>query len=100
MLTVEKGDRIAAEWFMHTKLVALSGAQLKASTTKVVVAGVVRHIRGDHPTEPTKTRLYIDPEHEWDGPTVRPYGCRCEKEHVEVDPNHVLAASTGTEPAG
>jgi hypothetical protein len=59
----------------------------------VAVSGVVRHLRGDHPTEPKEVRVYIDPD-EPGLPTKRPYGCTCDHEHVEVNLNHI----TGYDP--
>lgn len=91
MSYVTKGARIRAEWFGEAKLAALSGMQMKVTAVKREVVGVIRHFRGDHPTSPTVVRIYVDPDHEWDGPTVRPEGCTCDHEHVEVNPDHIVA---------
>jgi len=88
-VNVKKGDRIEARWFGDGKPVALAGMQMKVQATEMAVTGTIRHFRGDHPTAPTVVRLYVDPEQPWSGPTVRPHGCRCDHEHVEVDPQHV-----------
>ena len=86
---VTKGQKIAAEWFGDAKPVPLSGMQMKVQATKFVVVGTIRHVRGDDPTNPKTVRFYVEPEGEWTGPRVRPPGCTCEHEHVEVNPDHV-----------
>ena len=86
---IQKGARVHAEWFGDVRPVPLSGMQMKVQATKFGVTGVIRHFRGDHPTAPTIVRIYVDPEHEWTGPTVRPHGCTCDHEHVEINPDHI-----------
>jgi len=92
---VKKGDRIRATWLKAADPPSsLAGMQLKFSGEKFEVQGVIRHVRGDHPTNPTVVRFYVDPEHDFTGPRVRPYGCTCPTEHVEVNPDHVTAHLT------
>ncbi len=87
---IAKGDRIHAHWFGDAQPVALAGMMMKVQATEFSVVGVVRHVRGDHPTQPTHVRFYVDPDGAWTGPTVRPHGCTCDHGHVEVDPKHVV----------
>lgn len=89
-MNIVKGTRIRAEWFQANKPPSsLSGMQLKFGVTKFAVTGTVRHVRGDHPTNPTEVHFYIDPEGEWTGPTSTPPGCTCGP-HVMVKPQHVV----------
>jgi hypothetical protein len=46
--------------------------QMKAGVTEKVIKGVVTHIRGDHPTAPTKVEVHIKPEGGGDEIRVRP----------------------------
>jgi hypothetical protein len=89
--TIQKGDWIRAQWLtvrdIHGHPFSLAGVQDKRLATVGNVSGIVRHVRGDHPTAPTSVRLYIDPD-EGQG-TVTPPGCSCGP-HVEVDPVHVV----------
>ena len=89
MTTIRKGDTIRARW-IDAKPCCLTGQQMKLGATIVNVEGVVRHVRGNHLTEPTEIRLYIDADHEL--ATVRPPGCRCHSAHVEVMPARVVGA--------
>lgn len=86
---ITKGTRIRARWW-DTKLVCLSGVQMKAEGTPREVVGIVRHVRGDHPTSPTQTRLYVEAE---DG-LGSPCGT-CQVREVEVDPKHVVEILSG-----
>lgn len=83
---IAKGARIRAQWLVP-RIVALAGVQLKFEATQREVVGVVRHVRGDHPTAPTVVKLYIDAEGERGDAT--PHGCTCGP-HTEVDPAHVV----------
>lgn len=87
---VSKGNRIEARWLGDGKVVPLAGMQLKLQVSERSVRGVVKHLRGDDPIAPSVIRLYVDPDESWTGPTVRPAGCSCDHEHVEVDPGHVV----------
>lgn len=77
-MRVEKGDRIGARWFV-THQAPLAGMQFKLGATEIAISGIVRHLRGDHPQEPTEIVAYVEPE----GPILdvvrreRPYGCMC-----------------------
>jgi len=86
---ITKGTRIRAEWMVpNDPPSCLAGVQTKFGVQWFVVMGIVKHVRGNDPVNPTTVRLYIDPDHEWDGPTVN-LGCSCGHSHVEVKPEHV-----------
>lgn len=88
--TYNKGDRIRAQW-LDAKLVALAGAQMKVGASGREVTGIVRHIRGDHPTNPTEVRVFIDPDGAWDGPVVKDLvRCTCGHPHVQIKPEWVV----------
>ena len=50
---------------------------MKLGVTERVVVGTVTHIRGDRPTNPTKTLLLVKPDDS--------------EEEVQVDPKHVIS---------
>jgi hypothetical protein len=75
MRDIKKGDRIRAHWFQTTNA-SLAGAQPKFGAVEISVEGRVTHIRGDHPTEPTTIRVWIQPD---DGP------------EIDIDPHHITA---------
>ncbi len=81
---ITKGMRIRAQWW-DAKLVALAGVQMKAEGSPREVVGVVRHVRGDHPTDPTTVRLYVEAEDGLGSPCAS-----CQVREVEVDPKHVI----------
>lgn len=91
-MKVEKGDRIGARWFV-TRPAPLAGMQLKLGAAKIEISGIVRHLRGDHPEEPTEIVAYVEPEGHV--PDVvrreRPYGCMClgHDDLVPVRPNNI-----------
>ena len=91
-IIVEKGDRITAQWFNKTRLVGLAGMQMKASMREVTVSGIVAHIRGNHPTEPTISAFFVTLDHELpEGMEELPDTiCSCGVSHVLVNPNHVI----------
>jgi hypothetical protein len=66
-VTVVKGHWIRAEWVQRTDG-SLSGSQVKVAAKLIVVQGIVRHIRGDHPTNPKSIRLFVEPDN--GGPEV------------------------------
>ena len=80
-MRIEKGDRIGARWFMMGRPVLASSKRewLGYGATAIEIIGIVRHLRGDHPEEPTEIVAYVEP----DGPIPdvvrreRPYGCMC-----------------------
>lgn len=74
MSNIKKGDRVRAEW-LTANGASLAGMQPKFGATATVVEGVVTHIRGDHPTEPTTIRIWVQPD---EGPEVM------------VDPKHIV----------
>jgi hypothetical protein len=53
-----KGDRVTATW-IDAEPKALSGVQIKVSGEFKTVTGVVTHIRGDHPINPTSVGVAI-----------------------------------------
>ena len=83
---ITKGMQITARWFADTRPVGLPGMQMKLQTTLHQVTGVVRHVRGDHPTNPTVVRLYVEADDGTGTPCPR-----CQVREVEVDPAHVVA---------
>jgi hypothetical protein len=88
---VTKGARVRARWFHAAPLgtYSLAGAQLKTTGRWIEVEGVVRHVRGDHPTAPMEVWLFVEADGD-DLPRLRPPGCICADEHVPVKPEHVL----------
>lgn len=89
---IAKGTRVQARWFKASNpLACLAGMQMKFGVHEVAVTGICRHFRGDDPVNPKKVRIYIDPDPgTWTGPTVRPVGCTCDHEHVEINPDHIV----------
>jgi hypothetical protein len=81
---VTKGMRIRAKWF-EARLESLSGGVPKVGAVEKVVTGVVRHVRGDHPTDPKTVRVYVESE---DGLGV-PCG-RCQVREMEIHPEHIV----------
>jgi|SRR5580692_7406686 hypothetical protein len=90
---VNKGDRIRAQWW-KAKLVPLAGVQMKFEGTPIDVVGVIRHVRGDHPTNPSTVRIFVDPEGECAAERIQPYGCKCGHGHVEINPEHIIQVLT------
>jgi hypothetical protein len=88
---IKKGSRIRADWIqVNDPPSSLAGCMPKFGASGRSVTGVVRHVRGDHPTTPTVIFVYVDPDGPWDGPTVTPHGCTCDHKHVQVDPKHIV----------
>lgn len=88
---VVKGDRVRASWFV-AKPVALAGMQMKLGADSVSVTGTIKHIRCDDPVNPKEIRIYIDPDGEWKGTRVEPFGCTCPgSAHVEILPEWIEA---------
>ena len=88
---IQKGDWIRARWILAKPLgsYSLSSMQMKVAGDLIEITGTIKHFRGDHPTNPTMIRIYIDPD-EPGLPTTKPEGCTCDHEHVEIDPKHVI----------
>lgn len=77
-MNIVKGTRIEARWFQaNNPPSSLAGMQMKLGVTERVVVGTVTHIRGDRPTNPTKTLLLVKPDDS--------------EEEVQVDPKHVIS---------
>jgi hypothetical protein len=87
-LFYEKGDRIRARW-LEANTGCLSGSGLKFAATERTLTGLVRHVRGDHPTHPTSVRVYVDPDSEWEGKKAQ-IECTCGHRHVELRPEWVV----------
>lgn len=87
---ITKGDHVVASW-MRTRLACLAGVQMKLEGQQVIVSGIVRHVRGDDPVNPTTVAIFIDPDDPGcELPRVRPPRCTCPKPHVVVDPQHIV----------
>lgn len=87
-MLVRKGDSVHVCW-LDCRPAALSGMQLKMGATLNEFSGVVKHVRGDDPENPTQVRLFVDPNLDANVdhlPRVRPPGCTCEHLHVEIKP--------------
>ncbi len=89
-MNVLKGDRVRASWYA-ARLACLSGQQSKFGASQENLTGVVRHVRGDKPVDPTEVRLYVDPEGEHTFDLVHPHGCTCNTPHVEIRPEWIDA---------
>lgn len=85
-----KGDR--ARWYRGLPLGSwsLAGAQMKSAVEEVVVEGVIRHIRGDDPVQPTEQYIFLDVDGRPSLARVRPPGCTCGGPgHVMVKPEWI-----------
>lgn len=81
---INKGMHIRARWLVAHPA-SLAGAQPKVAARECEAEGIVRHVRGDRPTDPKRVRIFIDAP----GGTETPPGCTCGP-HVGVDPAHVV----------
>ena len=86
---VDKGTRLRARW-LQARTVALSGMQMKVEAAEVSVTGVVRHIRSDHPTELVNPTFFLDVEEGFGYEGHVQHCAKCQKDHVEVKPSHVV----------
>lgn len=59
---IYKGDWIWARWMDINTGGNVSGSQMKFAARERIVSGVVKHVRGDHPTNPTSIRLFVEPD--------------------------------------
>jgi len=85
---ITKGTRIHAKWLVAqtNPPASLAGFQMKFGASEVEVIGTCVHFRGDHPTNPTEVRIYIDVEGDLP-PAVKkvvPVGCTHPGGHVEI----------------
>jgi hypothetical protein len=92
MNNIVKGTLIKAQWLKATPA-SLAGVQMKVGAVAKSISGVVRHIRGDHPTDPTIIKLYVEPE-SWDGEYTADV-CDCHDNLVEIDPMWVYEVNNG-----
>lgn len=98
---VTKGTRLRAQW-LDTRLVSLAGVQMKTEGKMVVITGVVRHLRSDHPTRPVNVTLFLDVEEGVNHEEHATHCTKCGRDHVEVKASHVaevLGAVSPTAPA-
>lgn len=60
-LTLRKGMRVRAEWYEGQPVdrISLPGVQMKIGAVMRQVEGVITHLRGDHPTNPTTTGVWL-----------------------------------------
>jgi len=60
---VTKGTRVrVSRLLLNDPPSALAGAQLKFGAKQQEFVGIVRHVRGDHPTQPTTVGFWVEPE--------------------------------------
>lgn len=82
MTWIKKGDWIRAERF-ESYVASLAGAQPKTAAHLATISGQVRHVRGDHPTQPSEVRLFIKAN-------AGTWCERCGCHEVIVRPEHVV----------
>lgn len=87
---VHKGDKIIA-WWLESTNACLAGAQLKTGSKSHYVVGIVRHVRGNDPVNPTVVRLYVDVTEGALRPQIRPSGCTCKVGHAEIRPENIVS---------
>lgn len=78
MVNIQKGDWVSAQW-LEPYEAGLSGSGLKFAAQNKSVSGIVRHIRGDHPTHPTSIRLFVEPDGGGDEVLVAPSWVKAHK---------------------
>lgn len=61
LVDVTKGTRVHVDMY-RTNKAALSGSQMKFGATRHQFEGTIRHIRGDHPTEPKRIAFWVEPD--------------------------------------
>lgn len=96
---VTKGTRIKAQW-LDARLVSLAGVQMKMGATMVVITGVVRHIRSDHPTQPVNATFFLDVEEGNNYEDHVTHCTKCGRDHVEVSAKHVVDVLAPVSPSG
>jgi len=63
LLNLRKGSRVKARWFQaNDPLSSLAGMQMKLGVTEQAVEGVVTHIRADHPINPSRYGVWVQPD--------------------------------------
>jgi hypothetical protein len=82
--TLTKGMTVRARWFqVNNPPSSVAGMQMKLGVTEKLIEGVVTHIRGDHPTAPTRVEIHIKPEG---------------GEEIRVKPEHIVEIVKGVTP--
>lgn len=71
---IKKGSRVRAHWYQAqtNPPASLAGMQLKFGATERDIIGTIMHIWGDHPMNPTKYEIAIQPDEGGDEVVVRP----------------------------
>lgn len=93
-MNIVKGTRIKAQWGKATQA-SLAGMQMKVGVVGKSLSGIVRHIRGDHPTDPVTIKLYVEPDPDsWDDAYTIGV-CDCHDNLVEIDPKWVYEVNNG-----
>lgn len=87
MTWIQKGDTIRAEWF-EPYIAGIAGVQSKTTAHLMTISGEVRHVRGNHPTQPTAIGLFVRAE---SGKWCERCGCY----EVLVRPEHVVEVEHG-----
>lgn len=77
---IVKGTRVQAQWF-STRLAALAGVQMKMEGKEHNIIGIVTHIYGNHPTNPTKFEIIVKPD---DG-----------SEEISIKPENIVVINVG-----
>lgn len=77
---IVKGTRVQARWF-DARLTALAGVQMKMEAKEHNVIGIVTHIYGNHPTNPTKFEIIVKPDDD--------------SEEISIKPEHIIVINVG-----
>jgi hypothetical protein len=83
--TIMKGDWVHAAWFEATDA-CLSGTQMKVEAKMREVRGTITHIRGNHPTEPTSIRIWVQPDEGGDEVVIEPQWIKAYHPPSDRDP--------------
>lgn len=63
VFNIKKGSRVRAHWYKaNDPPSSLAGMQLKFGVTEQKVIGTITHIWGNHPMNPTKYEIAIQPD--------------------------------------
>jgi hypothetical protein len=70
-ISLKKGSRVKARWFQaNDPPSSLAGMQMKLGVQERQVEGIVTHVYGSHPTEPTPESLEVVVQPDGGGPEV------------------------------